>query len=128
MHGKPYEDLRDYMEKAVGEPIVPEDASSRKLKLSTKIQALIKAALDGPDLDRFNKTINNALQLTERKRYYASSYGFSNFVDVVTGKTDKLIPDKDNHDKHYLENVIKWWVKKASNRYVSLKRDNRIRK
>jgi len=128
MHGKPYDNLKEYMEKAVGEPIVPEDASSRKLKLSTKIQALIKAALDGSDLDRFNKTINNALQLTERKRYYASSYGFSNFVDVVTGKTDKLVPDKDNHDKHYLENVIKWWVKKASNRYMSLKRDNRIRK
>ena len=33
------------MEKSVGEPIVPEDASSRKLKLSTKIQAAIKARL-----------------------------------------------------------------------------------
>jgi len=128
MHGKPYEDLRDYMESAVGGPIVPENASSRKLKLSTKIQALIKAALDGSDLDKFNQTIDNALKLTEKKRYYASSYGFSNFVDVVTGKTNKLVPDKDNHDKHYLENVIKWWVKKASNRYVSLKSDNRIRK
>ena len=128
MHGKPYEDLRDYMEKAVGEPIVPEDASSRKLKISTKIQALIKANLDGEDLERYNKTINKALNLTEKKRYYACNYGFSNFVDVVTGKTDKLIPDKDNHDKHYLENIFKWWVKKASSRYMSLKNDKRLRK
>ena len=128
MHGKPYDDLKEYMENAVGEPLVPEDASSRKLKISTKIQALIKAALDKSDLDKFNQTINKALNLTEKKRYYASSYGFSNFVDVVTGKTDKLVPDKDNHHKHYLKNVINWWKKKATNRYVSLKRDNRIRK
>jgi len=127
MHGKPYEDLKDYMEGAVGGPVVPEDASSRKLKMSTKIQALIKASLDGEDLKRYNDTIKNALNLTEKKRYYASSYGFSNFVDVVTGKTDKLVPDKENHDKHHLENVIKWWKKKATNRYVSLKNNKRLR-
>jgi Na+/H+ antiporter NhaD/arsenite permease-like protein len=39
--------------------------------------------------------VANALSLTEKKRYYASNYGFSNFADVVTGKTDKLIPDKE---------------------------------
>ena len=95
--------------------------------MSTKIQALIKASLDGEDLKRYNDTIKNALNLTEKKRYYASSYGFSNFVDVVTGKTDKLVPDKENHDKHHLENVIKWWKKKATNRYVSLKNNKRLR-
>jgi len=128
MHGKPYEDLKDYVTKALGEEIVPVDTSSRKLKISNKIISLTKVALKGePEFDSFMKTIKNALSLTEKKRYYASNFGFSNFVDVVTGKTDKLIKDKENYDKHHLENIIEWWKKKAANRYESLKTENRLR-
>jgi hypothetical protein len=127
MHGKPYEDLKNYVENAVGE-IVPSDASSRKLKISNKIISMTKQGLKGePEYQSFMNTINNALALTERKRYYVSNYGFSNFVDVVTGKTDKLIPDKENYDKFHLENIIDWWKKKASSRFTTLQTENRIR-
>ena len=127
MHGKPYEELKNYVEAAVGE-IVPEDASSRKLKISNRIIALTKAGLKGsPEYESFMKTISNALGLTERKRYYASNYGFSNFTDVVMGRTDKLVKDKENYDKFELENVIEWWKKKAANRYETLKNEGRIR-
>jgi len=67
------------------------------------------------------------LQFTEKKRYYASNYGFSNYTDVVMSRTDKLIPDKENYDKFHLENIIDWWKKKASNRYENLKNEGRIR-
>jgi hypothetical protein len=67
------------------------------------------------------------LSLTERKRYYVSNYGISNFVDVVSGKTDKLILDKENYDKFHLENIINWWKKKASSRFTTLQSENRIR-
>jgi hypothetical protein len=127
MHGKPYEDLKDYVEGIVGE-FVPADASSRKLKISNAIISMTKVALKGtPEGEKFGKTIENALLLTEKKRYYASNYGFSNFTDVVMGRTDKLIPDKENYDKHYLESIIEWWKKKAQSRYDNLKNEGRLR-
>jgi hypothetical protein len=127
MHGKPYEDLKNYVESIVGE-IVPVDASSRKLKISNKIISMTKVALKGtPEGAKFAQTVANALSLTEKKRYYASNYGFSNFADVVTGKTDKLIPDKENYDKFHLETIIDWWRKKAENRFENLKAESRIR-
>jgi hypothetical protein len=127
MHGKPYEDLKDYVENIVGE-FVPADASSRKLKISNAIISMTKVALKGtPEGEKFGKTIENALLLTEKKRYYASNYGFSNFTDVVMGRTDKLIPDKENYDKHYLESIIEWWKKKAQSRYDNLKTEGRLR-
>ena len=127
MHGKPYDDLKNYVEEILGE-FVPADASSRKLKISNAIISMTKVALKGtPEGDKFKTTIQNALSLTEKKRYYASNYGFSNFADVVMGKTDKLIPDKENYDKHHLETIIEWWKKKAQTRYDSLKTEGRLR-
>jgi hypothetical protein len=43
------------------------------------------------------------------------------------GRTDKLIPDKENYDKHYLESIIEWWKKKAQSRYDNLKTEGRLR-
>jgi hypothetical protein len=127
MHGKPYEDLKNYVENIIGE-IVPPDASSRKLKISNRIISLTKVALKGtPEGEKFQNTISRALEFTEKKRYYASNYGFSNFTNVVMGKTDKLIPDKENYDKHYLELIIEWWKKKAQARYDTLKAEGRLR-
>jgi hypothetical protein len=77
--------------------------------------------------EKFNATIKNALGLTERKRYYASNYGFSNFADVVMGRTDKLVKDKENYDKHHLESIVEWWKKKAQTRYDTLKTEGRLR-
>lgn len=133
MHGKPYEDLKDYVENVIGEivPMKTENGiptASRKLKISNRIISLTKLALkDEPEYNSFINTITKAKNLTERKRYYYCDYGFQNFKDVVLGKTEKLIPNKENYDKFHLENIYKWWKNKATNRYESLKNDNRIR-
>ena len=128
MHGKPYDDLKDYVETINGGSFVPEDASSRKLKISSTIVAMTKAALKPhkEDYDRFMATITKAKALTEQKRYYVSDYGISNFKDIVLGKTDKIIKN-ENYDKHHLENIIEWWKNKATNRFISLKNENRVR-
>jgi len=128
MHGKPYDDLKDYVEKINGGSFVPEDASSRKLKISSTIVAMTKAALKPhkEDYDRFMATITKAKALTEQKRYYVSDYGIANFKDIVLGKTDKIVKN-DNYDKHYLANITDWWKNKASNRFISLKNENRVR-
>jgi hypothetical protein len=127
MHGKPYEDLKDYVEGIVGE-FVPPDASSRKLKISNTIIAMTKVALrpHKEDYDRFMATITKAKSLTEQKRYYVSDYGIANFKDIVLGKTDKIVKN-ENFDKHHLANITEWWKKKASSRFESLKEEDRLR-
>ncbi len=126
MHGKPYEDLRNFVEDKIGD-IVDEDVSSKKLKTTMRIIALTKSALKGqPEAAAFLETIDNAKKLTEQKRYYISDYGYKNMVDYVNCKTDILIPG-ENYEKHNLVNLIAWWKNKASNRFDTLKNENRLR-
>jgi hypothetical protein len=126
MHGKPYSDLRDFVQEKVG-PLVDEETSSKKLKISMKIISLTKAALKGtPEGDTFLATIEKAKGLTEQKRYYTSDYGFSNAVDYVNCKTDVLVPG-ENYEKHKLANLVEWWRNKAINRYATLHNEGRLR-
>jgi len=127
MHGKPYEDLKNYVEDIVGE-FVPADASSRKLKISNSIVSMVKATLKShkSEYDSFMGLIEKAKGLTERKRYYYSTYGIKNYKDIVAGNTDKIVPD-ENFDKHHLKNVVEWWKKKATNRYETLSTEGRLR-
>ena len=125
IHGKPFKDLQHYVENRVGN-IVKENASSRKLKLTNAIIALVKKTLDGDDLKNFNNTIANAKNLTERKRYYVSNYGIENFIDIVNGKTDKIVK-APNYDRYHDNELIEWWRKLATKRYNKLKEDGRLR-
>ena len=67
-----------------------------------------------------------ALNLTQKKRFYISDYGYSNVREVLLGEQDKLVRGQ-NWDKFYLNNIISWWKKKASKRYDKLKREDRFR-
>jgi hypothetical protein len=126
MHGKPYSNLVSFVESKIGK-IVDDDISSRKLKISMKIISLTRAALKGTsELAAFETTIENAKKLTEQKRYYTSDYGYSNYIDYMNCKTDTLIPGP-NYDKFELENIIRWWKNKATNRYETLKSEGRLR-
>jgi hypothetical protein len=127
LHGKPYEELKSYVENIVGS-LIKKDASSIKLKTTTAIIGLIKRSLkdDKAELEDFNKVINNAKDLTEQKRYYISHYGIKNYIDIVNGKTNTIIKD-DTYDKFELNNIIEWWRNKAIARYETLKKENKIR-
>ncbi len=125
IHGKPFKDLQHYVESRTG-ALVKEDASSRKLKLTNAIIGLVKRTLDGDELKNFNTTIINAKQLTERKRYYVSNYGIENFIDIVNGKTDKIVK-APNYDRYHDNELIEWWRKLATKRYNKLKEDGRLR-
>jgi len=129
MNGKPYTDLKEYVEARVGGDILEEDESttSRKLRTFTKIIAMTKAALKGSsEGEAFGLTIDNAKRLTEHKRYYVSDYGFSNMVDYMNGKAEQLVKG-ENYDKHELGNIVEWWRNKAINRYETLKTEGRLR-
>jgi hypothetical protein len=128
MHGKPYEELKSFVESKVGDILEGDKKStSRKLRTFTKIIALTKSALKGTtEHEEFTKTIEHAKSLTEQKRYYTSDFGYNNVVDYLACKTDKLVPG-ENYEKHNLQNIVEWWKNKASNRYDTLKSEGRLR-
>ena len=109
------------------QPLTENRASSKKLKRQTKMISIIRNSLKNEEkLKEFNDVIEMAFGLTEKKRFYISDYGYSNVREVIRGDQDKLIRGQ-NWDKFYLENIIKWWKKKASKRYTKLKEENRFR-
>ena len=126
IHGKPFKDMLKYVEDRIG-VFIKEDASSRKLKITTAIQGLIKKALDGDDLKKFTDTIANAKKLTEQKRYYVSNYGIENYIDIVNGKTDKIVK-APNYDRFHDNELIEWWRKLATKRFDKLYEEGRLRK
>ena len=127
LHGEPYLNLVKYVENILGKGgLIKMGASSRKLKMIIALIGLIKKSLKGDDLKKFNHTIINAKNLTEQKRYYVSNYGVENFIDIVNGKTDKIIK-AENFDRYTVNNIVDWWKKLSTKRYNNLKQDGRLR-
>lgn len=87
-----------------GERLISQEKSSKKLKIQTKMISIIRNSLKNHSkLDEFNSCIDHAKKLTEKKRYYLSKFG------------------------HEPEEVILWWKKKASKRYMKLISENKLR-
>jgi len=125
-----YASCKKIIEDDVQDEIIHKDASSRKLKITTKMISLIKISLRESDIDLYEKfvsAITKAEGVTTQKRFYMSDYGFENTRDVLLGKTDTLIKGQNYH-KHDLENIINWWKRKATNRYNNLKANDKVRK
>ena len=111
-------------------PLTDNKASSKKMKRQSKMISIIKNSMKEYDmkteLKQFTDIIDMALNLTQKKRFYISDYGYSNVREVLLGEQDKLVRGQ-NWDKFYLDNIISWWKKKASKRYDKLKREDRCR-
>lgn len=125
-----YSSCKKIIEDDVQDDLIHKDASSRKLKITTKMISLIKTSLRESDIDLYEKfvsAIEKAEGVTTQKRFYMSDYGFENTRDVLLGKTDTLIKGQNYH-KHDLENIINWWKRKATNRYNNLKASDKVRK
>ena len=128
LHADAYHTLHDrfkYLND--GKPLTDNRASSKKLKRQTKMISIIRNSLEDEDkLKEFNEVIETAFNLTEKKRFYISDYGYGNVREVINGEQSKLVKGQ-NWDKFYLENITAWWKKKASKRYEKLKQENRFR-
>ena len=125
-----YFELRDWFtEKNGGEDLIHKGASSRKLKMQTKMVGVIKASLKKHDAkahEMFSKEIAKAGDVTTQKRFYMGEYGYANAKDVLLGKTETLTK-AENFDRFELENVIDWWKNKASRRYDKMIAENKVR-
>ena len=127
LHDEIFQELNKWFIARNGDKsLVKEDASSRKLKTQQKMIAVIKKSLPSQKVAEFTTAIVNAKNLTEKKRFYMSDYGFENAREVILGEQEVLRPGQ-NYEKFYMENLINWWKKKASNRYDNLKSEGRLR-
>ena len=126
-----YPEIKEWFtERNGGEELIHNGASSRKLKMQTKMVGIIKASLrehDTKAYELFSKEISNASDVTTQKRFYMSEYGYANTRDVLLGKTDTLVK-AENFDRFELEGIITWWKKLATKRYNNVVSDGRIRK
>ena len=108
-------------------PLTDNKASSKKMKRQTKMISIIRNSLqDQEKFKKFNEVIGTAFDLTQKKRFYISDYGYENVREVILGEQDNLRQGQ-NWDKFYLENIISWWKKKATKRYEKLKSEDRFR-
>lgn len=112
------------------QPLTDKKASSKKMKRQTKMISITRNSLKkyglSEELEKFDTVINTALSLTQKKRTYFCEYGYSNVREVLLGEQKELLRGQ-NWEKHELDNIIKWWKKKASKRYEKLKADSRFR-
>tara|TARA_E500000178_G_C17007963_1_gene749134 strand:- start:1059 stop:2171 length:1113 start_codon:yes stop_codon:yes gene_type:complete len=126
-----YFEMRDWFtDKNNGEDLIHKGASSRKLKMQTKMVGVIKASLklhDTKAYEIFSKQIAKAGDVTTQKRFYMGEYGYANAKDVLLGKTDTL-SKAENFDRFELENIVKWWKKNATKRYNKMIAENKVRK
>ena len=118
-----------FKERNGGEPLVDQSASSRKLKTQTKMISIIKSSLkniEPTEYTKFVQTFNDAKNLTEKKRQYLGTFGYSNVKEYMNFETDTLI-EGDAFERHSFSGCVDWWKNKASKRYESLKADGRVR-
>jgi hypothetical protein len=126
-----YVELKEWFtRKNGGEELIHKAASSRKLKMQTKMVGIIKSSLKDVDTEKYNEfydAMKAATQVTTQKRFYMGEYGYSNTRDVLLGKTE-VLEKAENFDRFELENIILWWKKNATKRYNNVVADGRVRK
>jgi hypothetical protein len=126
-----YFEMRQWFtEKNGGKDLIHASASSRKLKMQTKMVGIIKSSLKQHDpkmYELFSEEIAKAGDVTTQKRFYMSEYGYSNVRDVLLGKTN-VLTKSENYDKFEFENVIAWWKKNAAKRYNKMIAEDKVRK
>ena len=118
-----YVELKEWFtRKNDGEELIHKSASSRKLKMQSKMVGTVKSSLKDVDTVKYNEfseAMKKATDVTTQKRFYMSEYGYSNAKDVLLGKTE-VLEKAENYDRFELENVIKWCKKYATKRYKKM--------
>ena len=130
-----YFEMRDFFYEKNGGPLISlltekgTPMTGHKLSTQNKMISFISNNLKEHNPDAHKKFVEfrkTQESITTQKRFYNSSYGFTNSKEYLLGEADEL-KKGDLWDRHELENVIKWWRKKATKRYESLKKDGRLR-
>ena len=98
--------------------------------MQSKMVGIIKSNIKKYNEEAYNifcEGMNRASEVTTQKRFYMSEYGYSNTKEVLLGQ-ESTLTKAENYDSFELENVVKWWKKKATKRYNNVVADGRVRK
>lgn len=103
------------------------ETTSPKLKEFNEIISVIKKHLsiyDHESVKLFRDFIKNKATHTQQKRFYMSNFGFENVKDHLVNNAPLR---EGNFVKYEKNNLIEWWRKKATNRWLKLKEENKIK-
>lgn len=123
-----YHNIKKWWEKETSLPLKTSSSSAKMTTTRDMVSKTLKS-LKHHDIDaytHFRGVVEEAKGMVEKKRVYMCDYGYANTREYILGETDTL-EKKDNFDSYSLENVVKWWKKKADKRYQALKKDGRLR-
>ena len=101
--------------------------SSPKMREFNKMISIIKTHLKqyNPEmLKEFSTYIKERCETKQQKRFYTSDFGFKNIREHILNGDELIDGDREKYD---LQNLIKYWQKKASKRYNNLVSDGRLK-
>jgi len=110
-----------------GNMLVTKKGSSPKSREFNRMISIIKNEIQRNDhtlyreFVEFMKTKTRTLQ---QKRFYTSTYGFTNVKEHLTTGEDLIRPNKD---KYSLDNIIGYWKNKSYKRWSKLKQEGLLR-
>ena len=74
-------------------------------------------------LKEFKEMMKEYSITKQRKRYYMSSFGYTNVIEHILNEEPLQRP---NEEKYNFNNLIDYWKKKSYNRWTKLQQQNRI--
>jgi hypothetical protein len=102
------------------------NARPKEYALLLKRLAIELETIDKPLSDALKESRKTEMVAHTQKRYYYSTYGFSNVKEYMAGEVKELTKGQ-NFDKHYLKNMVEWWKRKAQNRWERLNAEGRLK-
>lgn len=107
--------------------LVPKKGSSPKSREFNKMISIIKSHIKDNDPEyykEFTTFLNTKTKTLQQKRFYTSTYGFTNVKEHLTTGEDLIRP---NQDKYELDQIIQYWKNKSYKRWSKLKDGGQLR-
>jgi len=131
-HNDIFKELRSQIEPVYGLPefkgrVTETGKSSPKQREFNRLIAIVGENLKELDLDKyksFQKLKKEHMKSKTQKGYYYSSLGYENVKEHITMGVPLIENDRKRFD---FDNLMEWWVRKATNRYNTLKDNNTFR-
>jgi hypothetical protein len=130
-----YMELRNFLRPIYGKEewngmLVDPKPSAPKMREYTKIIQIIKLHLKEMDIDKYNEFtafVKCCMKSKTKKRYYYTTFGYSNIKEHILSDGSVDLVKKDNFDKYSLEKLVEYWKNKAQKRWEKLNSENRLK-
>jgi hypothetical protein len=126
-----YFELRNKCREHYGNPdwkgmlVDPKPSSPKSRELNKVISILMNhlKVYDKTLHDEFRVFLKTKCETKQQKRYYMSTFGFTNVKEHILNGEELKRPEPNKYD---LENLINYWKRKSFNRWTKLTQEGRI--